>query len=212
MVRPSEAGYTLLILMVFISVMTVALAIALPVLETQGWREKEEELLFRGRQYVEAVRLYADKNPGQYPKSIEELVKGRYLRKAFPEPMTREGKWNLILLPAQAGELGAPGPKAPAARGKASRSRPAKKGEEPEDAGDFAAAEGEPSSLTQVMVVPEKLLSSVDNPRIIGVVSPSGRKSFFIYDKNESYDTWLFFFGRTPGQNPEIIRFGTPLK
>ncbi len=123
----------------------------------------------------------------------------------------REGKWNLILLPAQAGGSSRPG-RSPGRPGESFEEPAGQEREKSEEAGDFEAADGEPSSLTQVMVVPEKLLSSVDNPRIIGVVSPSGRKSFFIYDKNESYDTWLFFFGRTPGQNPEIIRFGAPLK
>ncbi len=212
MVRRSEAGYTLLILMVFISVLTVGLMVALPVLETQSRREKEEELLFRGRQYVEAVRLFVKENPGSYPESIKDLVKKRYLRKPFPEPMTKTESWNLILLPAQAGRP-AESPRAFSSRAKRnSRRMPA--GDNEEDGREEATetAGGETRSLQQVMVVPEKLLSSIDNPRIIGVVSPSGQKSFFVYDQKETYDTWLFYYGREPGANPEIILFGAPTK
>ncbi len=45
-------------------------------------------------------------------------------------------------------------------------------------------------------------------PRIIGVVSPSAEKSFFLFEENETYDTWLFYYGRAKGAKPEIIRFG----
>ncbi|MCX6565819.1 MAG: type II secretion system protein [Candidatus Aminicenantes bacterium] len=209
MVRRSEAGYTLLVLMVLISVLTVGLMVALPVLETQSWREKEEELLFRGRQYVEAVRLFVKENPGSYPESIEDLIKNRYLRKAFLEPMTKGGKWNLILLPAQAAAPAASRPIP--SRGERTPKRIPDKDQDGE-AEEAGAAGGETTSLQQVMVMPEKFLSSIDNPRIIGVVSPSGRKSFFIYDENETYDTWLFYYGREPGAKPEIIVFGAPTK
>jgi type II secretory pathway pseudopilin PulG len=205
MVRHSEAGYTLLVLMVLISILTVGLMVALPVLETQSWREKEEELQFRGRQYVEAVRLFIKKNPGSYPESVEDLVKKRYLRKAFLEPMTKEGKWNLILLPAQTVAPAAIRP-IPPSQDQTSKPMTDKNNEQAEAAG------GETTSLQQVMVMPEKLLSSIDNPRIIGVVSPSDRKSFFIYDENETYNTWLFYYGREPGAKPEIILFGAPTK
>ena len=198
MVKRSEAGTTLLILMVLLSILSVALAIVMPIIETQKWREREEELLFRGRQYVEAVRLYASKNPGGYPDSIDELVKERFLRKAYPDPMTKNGEWNVILLPELGdieGDFG-----------------PADIGEEIEPEPDEDEETRPMISVSKVMVVPQKLLSSVDNPRIIGVASASGRKSFYVYDENETYDTWLFFFGRRKGAKPEIIRFGAPTK
>ena len=196
MVRRSEAGYTLLVLTVFISVLMVGLLVALPIWETQMRREREEELLFRGRQYVEAVRLYTLKNPGTFPKSIDDLVKGHYLRKHFLDPMTKDGAWNLILQGGMPGAPSAPSP-APISIGRDRRQAPR----------GISAA-----STQQLFFVPEASLKSVDNPRIIGVVSTSTKKSFFIFEENETYDTWLFYYGRTPGAKPEIIRFGSPQK
>lgn len=200
MVKPPEAGYSLLVLMVGISLLLIGMMIAMPVLSTQARREKEAELLFRGAQYVEAVRLYVRNNPGHFPESIEDLVEKRYLRRAFPDPMTRDGKWNLILMADRAGVPSA----APAAslreRSQAAAGR--RSGRQPSRA---AAA---PVSVQRVMVVPESSIESVAAPRIIGVVSSSAEKSFSLFDENETYDTWLFYYGRTKGAKPEIIRFG----
>jgi type II secretory pathway pseudopilin PulG len=198
MVRRSEAGYTLLVLTVLIAVLAVGLLVALPVWETQVRREKEAELLFRGRQYMEAVRLYTLKNPGRFPKTLDELVEGRFLRRPFPDPMTKDGVWDLIL------QGGMPTITPP------STSRPSP---QPAFPNPEAGGIGNPTAPTQqIMIVQAASLSAVDNPRIIGVVSSSTRTSFFIWEENETYDSWLFYHGRTPGKKPEIIRFGTPQK
>jgi type II secretory pathway pseudopilin PulG len=198
MVRRSEAGYTLLVLTVLIAVLAVGLLVALPVWETQVRREKEEELLFRGRQYMEAIRLYTLKNPGRFPETIDELVEGHYLRRPYPDPMTMDGAWDLIL------QAGMPNPM-PAPSARPSR-QPGSPNPDPRGIGN-------PSAPTQqIMIVPAASLSAVENPRIIGVVSSSPRTSFFVWEDNETYDSWLFYYGRTPGKKPEIIRFGTPQK
>jgi len=99
-VRP--AGYVFIMLLFLLSVLAVGLMVAYPVWRTQIQREKEEELIFRGKQYVEAIRLYQLKNPGRLPKSFHELQEGKFLRKLFPDPMVPSGAWNIILQPGQA--------------------------------------------------------------------------------------------------------------
>lgn len=187
-----EAGTTFLIVMAMVTIGSIGLLAAVPLWKTQIQRENEEELLFRGRQYVEAIRLYQTKNPGSFPKTIEELVKGRFLRKAFPDPMTRSGKWDLILLPGDS----------------AASVRP---GAEPERGAPKPG--GNPGTGTaRVFVVAEEALSAVGNPRLIGVVSRSTRASFRLYNDAETYDAWLFFFGQQPDSNPEIVRLAQPGK
>lgn len=93
----NSKGYTLIILMVVVSVMAVGLLVAVPVWQNQIQREKEEELIFRGKQYVEAIRLYQMKNPGAFPKSLEELKEKKCIRKLYKDPMTEKGEWNLVL-------------------------------------------------------------------------------------------------------------------
>jgi type II secretory pathway pseudopilin PulG len=166
-----QKGYSLLILLFTVVALTIGLLIAVPVWNTQVQREKETELIFRGNQYVEAIRLYQLKKPGQYPKKIEDLVKERCLRKLFKDPMTKEGLWNIILLPASPGQ----------AKGKA---------------------------VQKILIVPEFVLDSIQLPRIIGVVSRSTQHSIKIYNNQETYDKWLFFYGQDPENMPEIIYYG----
>lgn len=96
-------GTTLIILLVIMTVMAIGLMAAVPLWRTEVQREKEEELIFRGRQVVEAVRLYQAKHPGRYPSSLEELFRERCLRRLYQDPMTPSGEWQLILLPGEAG-------------------------------------------------------------------------------------------------------------
>ncbi|TEU05555.1 MAG: type II secretion system protein [Candidatus Aminicenantes bacterium] len=92
-----KEGYVLIILLIAIFVMSIGLLVAIPVWETQIQREKEKELIFRGKQYVEAIRLFQTKHPGSFPKSFDELVEEKCIRKLFPDPMTKDGEWNIIL-------------------------------------------------------------------------------------------------------------------
>lgn len=101
----------IIMLMFLLSVMALGLMVAYPVWRTQIQREREEELIFRGKQYVEAIRLFQAKNPGRYPKSLKELYEKRFLRKPYRDPMVADGVWNIILLsgaPRQRGRASAP--------------------------------------------------------------------------------------------------------
>lgn len=83
-------------------VIALGFLVALPVWQTELQREKEEELIFRGNQYAEAVRLYVQKNPGRYPASLKELLDKKCIRKLYKDPFDLEGQWNVILASAQA--------------------------------------------------------------------------------------------------------------
>lgn len=93
----NKEGYTLIILLIAVSVLSIGLLVAIPVWQTQIQREKEEELIYRGKQYVEAIRLFQAKYPGSFPKNLEELVEEKCLRKLYKDPMTEHGEWNIIL-------------------------------------------------------------------------------------------------------------------
>jgi len=168
-------GYTILILMVVVFVLSIGLLVAIPVWETQIQREKEEELIFRGKQYVEAIRIFQMKYPGSFPQSLDELMQKKCLRKLYKDPMTAHGEWNIILL-----------------TGRAARRR----------------QQQSQRSSQIVLVAPLKALSSIDTPRIIGIVSSSTKKSIRIYFDQDTYDKWLFFYGQDPRKMPEIIYYG----
>jgi hypothetical protein len=61
----------------------------LPVWRHDAQREKEAELVFRGQQYVRAIRLYQQKTRG-LPPSIDVLVQGHYIRKKFKDPISND--------------------------------------------------------------------------------------------------------------------------
>lgn len=105
-----ESGYNLITVVIAITLLNVALAVVLPVWSHAIQREKEEELIFRGIQYAEAVRVF-QKRTGRLPIRLEELmeVKPRSLRKLWKDPMTEDGKWGLVFqLSTGSGILGQP--------------------------------------------------------------------------------------------------------
>ena len=97
LLRRGEAGYNLVILMVAVTVLNIMVAAALPLWSTPIKREKEEELVFRGLQYAEAIRVFQQRF-GRYPVRLEELieVKPRSIRQLWKDPMTENGKWELV--------------------------------------------------------------------------------------------------------------------
>ncbi len=82
--------------------LALGLLVALPVLQTETQREKEEELIFRGRQYAEAVRVYVQKNPGRFPASLKELLDKKCIRRLFRDPFSPDGQWNVVLATGKA--------------------------------------------------------------------------------------------------------------
>jgi type II secretory pathway pseudopilin PulG len=88
----------MLILLFAVLVLTIGLMVAVPVWQTQIQREKEKELIFRGKQYIEAIRIFQQKNPGTFPRSLDELLEEKCIRKLYDDPVTQTGKWNVILL------------------------------------------------------------------------------------------------------------------
>jgi hypothetical protein len=105
----TDHGYVLIILMMVVLVLFIGLTVAIPVLQTELHREKEAELIFRGRQYVEAVRLFQMKTPGRFPSSLGELEEKKFVRRLYKDPMTEKGEWNVVLLLGQPGQSGSEG-------------------------------------------------------------------------------------------------------
>lgn len=95
----SSAGFTYLMALMVVLVMGIMLAAA-----GQSWkmireREREEEFLFRGMQYKDAITAWYKPRPGQRPppplNDLKDLLKDpnsltniRYLRQLYPDPLT----------------------------------------------------------------------------------------------------------------------------
>jgi type II secretory pathway pseudopilin PulG len=85
-----DGGFMMVALLVGMAVAAVYLSAALPAWRQQAQREKEEELIFRGRQYARALMLYQEKNRNANPPDIDVLVSQHFLRKKWKDPVTGE--------------------------------------------------------------------------------------------------------------------------
>jgi hypothetical protein len=105
----NQGGYALILVVFFTALILVAcMSIGLRV-QTEGRREKEQEMIWRGKQYTRGIKLYYRKF-GRFPNSMDDLVKPklgnlRFMRQAYKDPMNKEdGSWRLIYV-GPAGQL-----------------------------------------------------------------------------------------------------------
>lgn len=86
--RRGAAGYSLVVLIMAVTVLNIMLAAALPKWSGMIQRDKEEELISRGWQYAEAIRVF-QRRFQRYPLKLEELikVKPRCIRQLWKDPM-----------------------------------------------------------------------------------------------------------------------------
>ena len=94
--RAGERGYSLVALMAAVAIMLVLLAAATPSWRYLAKNDREEELLFRGGEIADAIQRYQRRNGNALPASLEVLVKGRFLRRAYKDPISKDGKWRFI--------------------------------------------------------------------------------------------------------------------
>src|SRR5262245_54250160 len=86
--RPAERGYAMAALLIALSVMAILMTVAMPVWKQAARREKEEELIFRGRQYARAIGLFQRRaGPGVLPPNLDTLVQQHMLRKKYKDPI-----------------------------------------------------------------------------------------------------------------------------
>jgi hypothetical protein len=107
--RKSQRGFALMMVMFLTTLLLISVMVAAPYIRTERQREKEEEMIWRGKQYVRGIKLYYRKT-GRFPTSMDDLTKPklgsiRFMRQAYKDPMNKEdGSWRMIYL-GPAGQL-----------------------------------------------------------------------------------------------------------
>ncbi len=82
-----------------LAILILSLAIAVPRVRESIQRDREEETMQRGKQYIRAIQLYYRKF-NAYPPNVDALVKTnniRFLRKKYVDPTTGKEEWKPIL-------------------------------------------------------------------------------------------------------------------
>jgi type II secretory pathway pseudopilin PulG len=177
-----EAGFSLVGALAGITIMFTLMAMAMPAWKYVMQDNREEELIFRGTQIVEAIERY-QKEKRSLPVSLDVMVKGKFLRKAYADPMTQDGKWRFL----RPGEMVVPGLGRPGPGG---------------GIGMSGGLPGGPSQLR-----PGTIGGEISGP-FIGVVSKSKEKSLRLFNGRSKYDEWVFavgmprFVGKPPVNMP----------
>jgi len=97
--KPSEDGYMLVAVIFMMAILVLSLAVAVPKVKASIQRDREEETMQRGKQYIRAIQLYYKKFHA-YPPSVDALVKTneiRFLRKKYVDPTTGKDEWKPIM-------------------------------------------------------------------------------------------------------------------
>ena len=180
-VARGDPGYAMAALLVSIGVLGILMSAAMPVWRQAAQREKETELIFRGEQYARAIGLYQRRFAGAFPASIDVLVDQKFLRRKFKDPMTEDGKFQILYQTSQL----------PGATGNG------QEGDQPS-----AGARSPTLSGSGSQTRPSGASSTVMGPRggVLGVVSKSEEASIRLYNDRNHYDEWLFVFAAATAQ------------
>jgi len=192
-------------LLVALAVMAVLMSVALPVWRHDAQREKEEELVFRGQQYVRAIRLFQTRNQ-TLPTSFDALVQGHFLRKKYKDPITNDDFLPIPVggaIPGQGGPI--PGQNFPGGTG---QSRPGAPTPSSSSSTSAPRASSMPVSSTQPQPGPTsstQMTSSISSNGVVaggitGVMSKSKDESIRLYLSRNHYNEWAFLFvNQAPG-------------
>jgi len=183
MVR-GDRGYTMVFLLVGMTVMAVLIAAVLPLASAEAQRDKEKELIFRGLQYAEGIRNFR-RRYGRHPNSLREMydVRPRTLRKLWKDPITDSNDWGLITsttgAPAQGQPVTGPGGVPPGGTGLTPRpTATPTPAPTPAPTSPFGGSPG--------------FGGAPQTGPVTGVYSKSKKRSFRIYEGRDVYADWRF--------------------
>ncbi len=194
MVGKKSRGFTLVFLLIGMTVMSVLIAAVLPLASAEAQRSKEDELIFRGLQYAEGIRNFR-RRYGRYPSSLKEMydVRPRTIRKLWKDPITNSNDWGLISLttgaPAQGQPVAGPGSPPPGGTGLTPLPTPTPSAASNSPFGTAGTPAGAPMGP------------------ISGVYSKSKKKAYKIFQGRDVYADWRFtealltVTGSAPGSN-----------
>ncbi|MGH9317182.1 MAG: type II secretion system protein [Thermoanaerobaculia bacterium] len=114
-----QSGYTLVAVVIGMAVLAILIAAVAPSVAVIMKRDREQELIFRGKQYARGIGFFL-RRYGRYPTDLKELYENRprTIRKPWKDPMCDCKDWYLIIQGTpDAVPIGSGGPRGPAPPG-----------------------------------------------------------------------------------------------
>ena len=206
-----QSGYVLLAVLLAMTLMLIVLTIEAPRIAQQIKREKEEELVHRGKDYATAVKRFVHKSGGQYPVSVEQLENTnhiRFLRKKYKDPMTGESDWKMVHVGEAEIKIPTPNPglnngnptgqqstlpSAPVAPSNSPTSNPTSQttGTTPSVQPPPPNSNGQLGTLTTTNIGNGQTFGG---GQIIGVASVNKKQSIKEFNEKDHYDEWYFVY------------------
>ncbi len=203
----------MLAILLALMLLLLGMTVSAPVIAQQIKRDREEEMIRRGRQYARGIQRYYRKF-GRYPAKLEDLESTnnlRFLRRRYKDPMTESGEWRIIHLGEARPRAGQPFGGATGQPG-----QPVLPGAQP--AGGMTGGQ---AGATQPGQPAGDSLSGrrFGGGPIVGVASESEEKSIRELDGKTHYNEWEFVYdvsqdlgARLPGQPGQPGVPGTPMQ
>jgi type II secretory pathway pseudopilin PulG len=210
-----QKGFSLAVVVVATTILLVGLSEAVINWQKAMQREREEELIFRGKQFMRAIELWQRKFPGTYPTTLDALLNTnnmRFLRKKWKDPITNSEEWRLIklnpdgtisgltVIPSSSTGLqdvnvpGAPtsgrGPSTGTSLGGSRSGQTGMTLKSPQDMGSVRASDPRRSTLQSS--------ASPVLGGIVGVASKSQKESLKTYNGRNKYNEWEFYYVPKP--------------
>lgn len=198
--RGNQRGYTLVSLLLLMTLLALFAAAAAPNVRQQAQREREKEAIFRGQQVADAIALYYRYRGAQgvnsLPTSVDQLQEGiprgtkklQILRaEAAQDPLSHAGDWKLI------------GPTSPEFAEFVRAVTVYAGGTPPPPRRDLAALASLIPQMTNVLDTESKETapggedtSANSSGPFIGVASRSQRNSVMTFYGIDRHDQWIF--------------------
>ena len=198
--RNSEGGYTLVALLLVMSLLAIWAVGAAENVRQQSQREREKEAMFRGEQVADAIRAYYVSRGAQgvnsLPTSVDQLLDGiprgtkklQILRvEAARDPLSSSGEWKLV------------GPTSEDLGGFVKSLTVYSGGTPPQPRGQMARLASLIPQMTNVLNTESTSTapggeddSANSSGPFLGVVSRSQRNSVMTYYGIDRHDGWIF--------------------
>ena len=202
-----QAGYALAAVLISVAIMSIVMTALLPVWRQQMQREKEAELVFRGEQYARAIAFFQRQYGNANPPTIDVLVKEKFLRKKYRDPITGDD-FALITPTTALPGLAVP----PQLRGRGGSARGGSTTRSGSTSGRGGSTSARGSTRGRGSATASGGRSSDDGPRRyevtfrgnqagatsgatggnMGVMSKSTQESLRVYNGGEHYNEWIF--------------------